>query len=62
MIIYKKKIIIDVFDFGFQEAGPEGGKIQLHFEELLKNNTAVYVVSCLTLTLRGVKGIFVFMV
>ena len=45
MIIYKKKIIIDVFDFGFQEAGPEGGKIQLHFEELLKNNTAVYVVS-----------------
>ncbi|XP_023760386.1 vacuolar protein sorting-associated protein 52 A isoform X1 [Lactuca sativa] len=26
-----------------KEAGPEGGKIQLHFEELLKNNTAVYV-------------------
>jgi len=29
----------------FQEAGPEGGKIQLHFEELLKNNTAIFVVS-----------------
>ncbi|XP_071703715.1 vacuolar protein sorting-associated protein 52 A-like [Rutidosis leptorrhynchoides] len=26
-----------------KEAGPEGGKIQVHFEELLKNNTAVYV-------------------
>ncbi|KAK1407641.1 hypothetical protein QVD17_39262 [Tagetes erecta] len=26
-----------------KEAGPEGGKIQAHFEELLKNNTAVYV-------------------
>ncbi|KVH98490.1 vacuolar protein sorting-associated protein 52 A [Cynara cardunculus var. scolymus] len=26
-----------------KEAGPEGGKIQLHFEEFLKNNTAVYV-------------------
>ncbi|KAE9452330.1 hypothetical protein C3L33_15767, partial [Rhododendron williamsianum] len=27
-----------------KEAGPEGGKIQLHFEELLKNNTAIFVV------------------
>lgn len=27
-----------------QEAGPEGGKIQLHFEELLKSNTAIFVV------------------
>ncbi|KAI3821360.1 hypothetical protein L1987_08926 [Smallanthus sonchifolius] len=26
-----------------KESGPEGGKIQAHFEELLKNNTAVYV-------------------
>ncbi|KAG5564773.1 hypothetical protein RHGRI_000845 [Rhododendron griersonianum] len=26
-----------------KEAGPEGGKIQLHFEELLKNNTAIFV-------------------
>ncbi|XAR55594.1 hypothetical protein NMG60_11035706 [Bertholletia excelsa] len=26
-----------------KEAGPEGGRIQLHFEELLKNNTAVFV-------------------
>lgn len=26
-----------------KEAGAEGGKIQQHFEELLKNNTAVYV-------------------
>nr|GEX15181.1 vacuolar protein sorting-associated protein 52 A [Tanacetum cinerariifolium] len=26
-----------------KEAGPEGGKIQVHFEELLKNNTAIYV-------------------
>ncbi|KAK9080184.1 hypothetical protein SSX86_001859 [Deinandra increscens subsp. villosa] len=26
-----------------KETGPEGGKIQAHFEELLKNNTAVYV-------------------
>ncbi|CAL5340732.1 unnamed protein product [Camellia sinensis] len=28
-----------------KEAGAEGGKIQLHFEELLKNNTAIFVVS-----------------
>lgn len=28
----------------FQEAGPDGGKIQMHFEELLKSNTAIYVV------------------
>ncbi|GAA0149529.1 membrane traffic protein [Lithospermum erythrorhizon] len=26
-----------------KEASPEGGKIQMHFEELLKNNTAVFV-------------------
>ncbi|GMP63026.1 hypothetical protein CsSME_00024880 [Camellia sinensis var. sinensis] len=26
-----------------KEAGAEGGKIQLHFEELLKNNTAIFV-------------------
>lgn len=26
-----------------KEAGPEGGKIQMHFEELLKNNTAIFV-------------------
>lgn len=26
-----------------KEASPDGGKIQFHFEELLKNNTAVYV-------------------
>ncbi|KAJ9707938.1 hypothetical protein PVL29_000147 [Vitis rotundifolia] len=26
-----------------KEAGPEGGKIQLHFEELLKSNTAIFV-------------------
>ncbi|XP_027148999.1 vacuolar protein sorting-associated protein 52 A-like [Coffea eugenioides] len=26
-----------------KEAGPEGGKIQLYFEDLLKNNTAVFV-------------------
>ncbi|XP_058201456.1 vacuolar protein sorting-associated protein 52 A isoform X3 [Rhododendron vialii] len=26
-----------------KEAGPEGGKIQLHFEELLKNYTAIFV-------------------
>ncbi|XP_047950419.1 vacuolar protein sorting-associated protein 52 A-like [Salvia hispanica] len=26
-----------------KEAGPDGGKIQMHFEELLKSNTAIYV-------------------
>ncbi|KAM7511463.1 hypothetical protein LguiB_010338 [Lonicera macranthoides] len=26
-----------------KEAGPEGGKIQTHFEELLKNNTSIFV-------------------
>ncbi|KAL5560816.1 hypothetical protein UlMin_037027 [Ulmus minor] len=26
-----------------KEAGPEGGKIQMHFEELLKSNTAIFV-------------------
>ncbi|KAI5641845.1 hypothetical protein M9H77_00069 [Catharanthus roseus] len=26
-----------------KEAGPEGGKIQLYFEDLLKNNTAIFV-------------------
>lgn len=26
-----------------KEAGPEGGKIQLHFEDLLKNNTSIFV-------------------
>ncbi|EYU41238.1 hypothetical protein MIMGU_mgv11b021346mg, partial [Erythranthe guttata] len=26
-----------------QEAGPEGSKIQMHFEELLKSNTSIYV-------------------
>ncbi|GFP93777.1 vacuolar protein sorting-associated protein 52 a [Phtheirospermum japonicum] len=26
-----------------KEAVPEGGKIQMHFEELLKRNTAIYV-------------------
>lgn len=26
-----------------KEAGPEGGKIQMHFEELLKSNTSIYV-------------------
>ncbi|XP_022885788.1 vacuolar protein sorting-associated protein 52 A-like [Olea europaea var. sylvestris] len=26
-----------------KEAGPDGGKIQMHFEELLKNNTAIFV-------------------
>ncbi|XP_042477928.1 vacuolar protein sorting-associated protein 52 A-like [Macadamia integrifolia] len=26
-----------------KEAGPEGGKTQLHFEELLKSNTAIFV-------------------
>ncbi|CAI0402966.1 unnamed protein product [Linum tenue] len=26
-----------------KEAGPEGGKIQMHFEELLKSNTALFV-------------------
>ena len=29
---------------GFQEAAPEG-KIQVHFEELLKSNTALFVVT-----------------
>ncbi|KAH6778696.1 Vps52 / Sac2 family [Perilla frutescens var. hirtella] len=29
--------------FVFQEAGPEGGRIQMHLEELLKSNTAIYV-------------------
>jgi hypothetical protein len=28
-----------------QEAGTEGGKAQLRFEEILKSNIAVYVVS-----------------
>lgn len=28
-----------------QQAGPEGGKIQLHFEEMLKSNTSLFVVS-----------------
>lgn len=31
-----------------QEAGPEGGKIQLHFEELLKSNTTLFVVNKLS--------------
>ncbi|XP_073043624.1 vacuolar protein sorting-associated protein 52 A-like isoform X3 [Primulina eburnea] len=26
-----------------KEAGPDGGKIQMHFEELLKNNTSIFV-------------------
>ncbi|XP_057769636.1 LOW QUALITY PROTEIN: vacuolar protein sorting-associated protein 52 B-like [Salvia miltiorrhiza] len=26
-----------------KEAGPDGGKIQMHFEEFLKSNTAIYV-------------------
>ncbi len=26
-----------------KEAGPEGGKIQIHFEELLKSNTTLFV-------------------
>ena len=30
---------------GFQEAAPEGGKIQMHFEELLKSNTTLFVVT-----------------
>lgn len=38
--------VLGILCFSFQEAGPEGGKIQVHFEELLRNNTAVYVVSC----------------
>lgn len=29
----------------FQEAGPEGGRIHMHLEELLKSNTAIYVVT-----------------
>ncbi|KAJ0024935.1 hypothetical protein Pint_06981 [Pistacia integerrima] len=28
-----------------KEASPEGGKIQMHFEELLKSNTALLVSS-----------------
>jgi hypothetical protein len=27
-----------------KEAGTEGGKAQLHFEEVLKSNIAIYVV------------------
>ncbi|RDY01650.1 Vacuolar protein sorting-associated protein 52 A, partial [Mucuna pruriens] len=27
-----------------KEAGPEGGKIQMHFEELLKSNTTIFVI------------------
>jgi hypothetical protein len=30
--------------FVLKEAGTEGGKAQLHFEEVLKSNIAIYVV------------------
>jgi hypothetical protein len=30
--------------FLVQEAGTDGGKAQLHFEEVLKSNIAIYVV------------------
>ena len=34
--------------FLIQEAGTDGGKAQLHFEEVLKSNIAIYVVcTCL---------------
>jgi len=29
----------------FQEAGSDGGKIQVHFEEMLKSQTTIFVVS-----------------
>lgn len=42
-------IVAQPFSSGFQEAGPEGGKIQMHFEELLKSNTAIFVVTSCSL-------------
>ena len=38
-------LFFSTFVIGIQEAGPEGGKIQLHFEDLLKSNTGAFVVS-----------------
>jgi hypothetical protein len=40
------KILIASFHliFVLKEAGTEGGKAQLHFEEVLKSNIAIYVV------------------
>ncbi|OMP14030.1 Vps52/Sac2 [Corchorus olitorius] len=35
--------LINNYDMTIAEAGPEGGKIQLHFEELLKSNTGLFV-------------------
>lgn len=39
-------IIIASFSliFVIKEAGTEGGKAQLHFEDVLKSNIAIYVV------------------
>lgn len=31
--------------FFFQEASAEGGKVQIYFDEMLKTNTAIFVVS-----------------
>ncbi|KAL0383299.1 UNVERIFIED_CONTAM: Vacuolar protein sorting-associated protein 52 A [Sesamum calycinum] len=35
--------LINNYDMTIAEAGSEGGKIQMYFEELLKSNTAIYV-------------------
>ncbi|PQQ13521.1 vacuolar protein sorting-associated protein 52 A [Prunus yedoensis var. nudiflora] len=35
--------LINNYDMTIAEADPEGGKIQMHFEELLKSNTALFV-------------------
>ncbi|GFY96785.1 Vps52 / Sac2 family [Actinidia rufa] len=40
---YGSSVRFNILSFGSQEAGPEGGKIQMHFEELLKNNTTIFV-------------------
>ena len=34
-----------VVKFNVQEVGTEGEKAQLHFEEIVKSNIAIYVVS-----------------
>ena len=41
--------------FVIQEAGTEGGKTQLHFEEVLKSNIAIYVVCALSYLWHGIS-------
>jgi hypothetical protein len=44
MQIYKISVASFNLIFVIKEAGTEGGKAQLYFEEVLKSNIAIYVV------------------